>query len=62
LLYFIVLSRAKLHEVSRAISPIELQNPSFEGIFDKAFKALLRKAILRSLARTSQRLTGELNP
>jgi len=62
LLYFIVLSRAKLHEVSRAISPIDLQNPSFEGIFDKAFKALLRKAMLRSLARTSQRLTGELNP
>lgn len=55
LLYFIVLLRAKLHEVSRAISPIDPHDPSYEGAVDKAFKALVRKSILRRIAKSSQR-------
>lgn len=61
LLYFAVLTRAKLHEASRVLSPIDRLTLSFSDPFGKAFRALYRKIELRPKAKLTQRGV-EANP
>jgi len=56
LLYFAVLTRAKLLEASRALSPIDPLTPSLSDPFSKAFRALHRKIELRPEAKRAQRV------
>jgi NADPH-dependent 2,4-dienoyl-CoA reductase/sulfur reductase-like enzyme len=61
LLYFAVLTRARLLEASRALCPIDPLPPSFSDPFGKAFRALHRKVELRPEAKRAQR-GGGANP
>jgi hypothetical protein len=58
LLYFAVLTRARLLEASRALCPIDPLTPSFNDPFGKAFRALHRKVELRPEAKRAQRGGG----
>ena len=54
LLYVAVVSRIRLLEASRALSPIDPEHQTADSIFSKAAKALLRKVTISKVAKSLQ--------